>query len=85
MTIKTIINKKFPSPVSDWILDNVIAQHGEGYELRTIDEQSDYILCDWDMDRPMSWVLNRAFNWEISKEGDRFWREIYDKLLRQER
>lgn len=74
MTIKKIINEKFPSPVSDWMLHNVIAQHSEGYA-----------LCDWNMDRPMSWVLNRAFNWESSKEGDSFWREIYNKLLRQER
>lgn len=85
MTIKKIINEKFPSPVSDWMLHNVMAQHREGYELRTIDEDSSYPLCDWNMDRPMSWVLNRAFNWESSKEGDRFWREIYNKLLTQER
>jgi hypothetical protein len=72
-----VIAMTFQAPVRNWVIDNVIREKNEEWLQRDADDFG----IPYGMSSPKSYlVLDEAFNWGCSKEGDQFWRSIFNKL-----
>lgn len=82
MTKADVICNTFQPPVRNWIIDNVLDQRWEDWlELYAGD------FGRRNINEPIQAyrVLDEAFCWSYSKEGEEFWREIFNKLKDERR
>ena len=80
MTRADLIAKMFQAPVRNWIIDNVLEQRPPEW-LETENED----FGKWGGALKAFVVLDMSFSWADSKEGDEFWRDIYNKLKDERR
>lgn len=80
MTRADVIAKMFQPPVRNWIIENVLEQRPTEW-LETENEN----FGNWGGVLKAFSVLDMSFSWADSKEGDEFWREIYNKLRDERR
>jgi hypothetical protein len=72
MTAKDIVNKNFPKRIRNKILNN--------WKILGINGSDNYVVDD---NRYLADFVGWMFNWYNSIEGDFFWRQYYDELLRK--
>lgn len=70
----------FQAPVRDWMINNVLKQRQPEW---FTEENEDFGRYGGVVKAHA--VLDQSFCWELSKEGDEFWREIYNKLKDERR
>ena len=80
MTRVEVIAKMFQPPVRNWIIDRAVEQRHPDW----LTEEEEWFGTRGGALKA-SKVLDQSFHWDISKEGDQFWRSIFDKLRAQGR
>lgn len=80
MTRADVIAKMFQPPVRNWIIERALEQRYPEW----LNEEEEWFGTRGG-DLKASKVLDQSFHWELSKEGDQFWRSIFDKLIAEGR
>lgn len=75
MTRADVIAKMFQPPVRNWIIERALEQTYPEW----LNEEEEWFGRRGALLKASN-VLDQSFNWELSKEGDQFWRSIFDKL-----
>ena len=79
MTNREIIHKYLPYPLSDMVFQNAIIEHtSEWFNNNNLN------FFQWNGRVKMYHIINHAFTWEFSIEGDKFWRDIYTEFINKD-
>jgi hypothetical protein len=80
MTRREAINNYLPYPMNEMVMRNAEREHSMSWLSDTTHEFNYFGHSECKMYR----ILNYAFTWEYSPEGDDFWRDIYTNFCNKD-